>query len=373
MTAIRPFALSRSRGAVVSGLVSRGWRVIAASSRGGYEELEHLGAEFHYVPYARGGPAPLADLAALRALCRIIRTYRPEIVHAFQGKPAIAASLATLGTDTKLCVTVTGLGQLVLGRGLIPTVGRALYGLALKRADLVVFQNPDDRDLFAKRPEATKPSWRIIPGSGVDTNLFHPRDEPKGGDEPVRVLMLARLIQKKGVLEFLEAARLLDERGVEARIELGGEWDTHPSAVDRRVVDDAVSQGWVEFIGYVPDVEAVLAEVDIVVLPSFREGMPRTLLEGGACGAALVATDVSGCREVVKHEETGLLVPARDPVVLADAIERLVWDTDLRRRLGAAARERVVRYFSMASITQQYLDCYAELAPSIDGGAAGSA
>lgn len=371
MTAIRPFALSRSRGALISSLLARGWRVIVASSRGGHEELQELGAKFHHVPYARGGPAPVADSAALWALRHIIRSNRPEIVQAFHGKPVIAASLATLGTDSKLCVTATGLGQLVLGSGLVSRMGRGVYALALKRADLVVFQNPDDRALFTKQSRLADPSWRIIPGSGVDTDLFRPRAELKHGGDPVRVLMLARLIREKGVLEFLEAAKLLRERGVEARIQLGGEWDAHPNAVAPRVVEHAVSQGWVEFIGYVPDVEALLPETDILVLPSYREGIPRILLEGAACAAALVTSDVSGCREVVRHEETGLLVSPRDPVALADALARLVGDPDLRHQLGAAARERVVCHFSMTSITQQYLACYAELVPSLGRGPPG--
>ena len=202
---------------------------------------------------------------------------------------------------------------------------------------------------------------RLIPGSGVDCTRFSPA-EVQDTDARVRVVLPARLLWDKGLAEYVDAARILRARGVPVDLLLAGTPDPgNPAAVPESAVRAWVSEGLVQWLGHVDDMPALFRSVQIVALPSYREGLPKGLIEAGASGCALVTTDVPGCREVVTHGVDGLLVPVRDGVALADAIERLVRDPVLRNTLGVAAREKAIAEFDERIVVARTLGVYAEL------------
>jgi len=224
---------------------------------------------------------------------------------------------------------------------------------------VVIFQNKDDRDLFFEEGVIATQETRIIPGSGVDTKHFDVRLSA----EACPIVMLAsRMLWDKGIGEFVEASRHLKQQGVSARYVLVGRCDEHnPAAIEPAQIRRWVQEGVVEWWEHREEMSATLASATMVVLPSYREGLPKILLEAAACGKPLIATDVPGCREIVTHGVTGLLVPARNPVALAAAIESLLRDSLLRAAMGVAAREVVLRAFSVEKVVGQVVDLYREL------------
>jgi glycosyltransferase involved in cell wall biosynthesis len=255
-------------------------------------------------------------------------------------------------------------------RMLRPVV-RALLKLALGgRGARLVLQNPDDATLFERVRLVDPADVRLIRGSGVDCRAFQPDPHPRP-PRPLRVLLPARLLWDKGLAEFVHAARLLRAQGRGIQFLLAGDPDPgNPAAVPASEVEAWVREGILQWLGHVDGMPALLRSVDVVALPSYREGLPKGLIEAGACGCALVATDVPGCREVVSHEVDGLLVPARDAGALAAAIARLDDDPALRARLAEAGRRKILEQFDERIVLRDTLAVYRELL--LTGSGAGS-
>jgi glycosyltransferase involved in cell wall biosynthesis len=225
----------------------------------------------------------------------------------------------------------------------------------------VIVQNRDDEAALI-RMGATKSRLRLVPGSGVDCERFVPRKGSVAAVERKRIVFCGRLLWDKGIAEFVEAARTLQGQGLEF-IAAGAPDPGNPAAIPIETIRQWESQGLVQFPGHVEDIPGLLAETDVFVLPSYREGLPRSLIEAGACGLPLIATDVPGCRDVITNGQDGLLVPPRDPSALATAISQLASNPDLALKLGLAAREKICRSFNENRIIQDTLDVYEELMP----------
>ena len=360
----RGFGLTGSRLALLQHFVSSGWRVVAATAAdAGAAQLVARGVTVEPVAFNRGGPALFLDGQALLALRRLYRRRRPALIHHFNAKPIILGTLAAwLAGCGSVVNTITGLGHAFIRGGLTYYLAVAAYNVFLSRSKATIFQNPDDWRLFVQRGWVPAPLARLIASSGVDTLHFRPvvaRRAPAGSP---RVLMVARLLWQKGVGEFIEAAELVKEIYPAASFELAGEWDpVHPDAVDEKWIQSAAGSGIIEFLGYVTAMERQLPVRDIFVLPSYREGAPRVLLEAAACGLPVVTTDVPGCRDVVVEGVTGLLVPPRDSQALARAIIKLLQNPELRRQMGRAGRQRVEANFDVGAVTHKYLALYREL------------
>jgi glycosyltransferase involved in cell wall biosynthesis len=309
---------------------------------------------------------PWHEARLLWRLWRLLGREKPDIVHGLTIKCAvygsIAAHLAGIGARVN---AVNGLGYVftssdLLARVLRPQV-RLLMQLAFggKRTRLVV-QNPDDWRVFECARLVAPERIRLIPGSGVDSRRFAPKEGIRQNSGPFRVLLPARLLWDKGVGEFVEAARRLQNGGVEFLA--AGEADPgNPAAVPAADIALWQQRGLVAFLGHVDDMPGLFHSVDVVALPSYREGLPKALIEAAACGLPLIAADVPGCREVVTHEVDGLLVPVRNADALASAIARLRDDPALARRLGKAARAKAVDFYDERRIVAQTLDVYAEI------------
>lgn len=318
---------------------------------------------------------PLAELLSLVELLALYRRERPAIVHHVGLKPILYGSLAARVAAVPTVVNAfAGLGYLFTdearqGGLLNKTLGLALRAALKSVASTVIFQNHDDRDLLVMKRVVTRKQSRIIPGSGVDVTAFNLR--PPSGEEAI-VMLASRMLWDKGIAEFVEAARRLKREGVSARFVLVGRCDEHnPAAIPVDMIRRWVDGGLVEWWGHQEDMPATLALATIAVLPSYREGLPKSLLEAAACGKPLVATDVPGCRDILIHGVTGLLVPPQDSAALAAAIQALLDDPSLRTAMGAAARELVVRSFSVEKVTGQMIRLYRELLASQGGSAGG--
>jgi len=360
-------------------LRGKGHEVVLVSPPGKYSRrLEEAGFRWISFPLSRRGANPLAELATIWRLRNLYRTEKPDIVHHFTIKCVLYGSLAARLAGVhihRIINAITGLGFVFIDqgwqaggrRGLV----KLLYRIALKNTQ-VVFQNEDDRRLFLEMGLVTEAQVCLIPGSGVDIARFGLA--PASAEAavllqpaaPVLVVLPARMLWDKGVGEFVEAARILKGQGIAARFALVGDTDPHyPACVPEKQLNEWQSSGIVEWWGWQEDMPAVYRQADIVCLPSYREGLPRTLVEAAACGRALVATDVPGCRSIVRPGQNGLLAPVRDAKALAGALCTLILDAGLRQKMGCCGREIAVREYSLERVLGDTLLLY-------QAGAAGS-
>jgi glycosyltransferase involved in cell wall biosynthesis len=326
------------------GLAARaaGWEVHVATAPGpGQDRIRAAGLHAHSVPITRAGVRPDREIAAVIALARLYRQVRPDLVHLVALKAIVLGGLAArLAPVPALVAAFAGFGHVASApgwRGLILRgVLRTILPLAVPRRARVIAQNPDDRDKIAGVLGGRR-DIALIRGVGIDLARFRPAPEPAG---PVTVVLASRMLKSKGVGEFAAAARQLKAAGSAARFILAGEPDAgNPATLTRAQLAAWADDGAVEWIGFCDDVPALLARSHIVCLPSYGEGLPLGLLEAAAAGKPIVSTDVSGCREVVRQGDNGILVPARDARALAAALERLIGDATLRARFGERSRE----------------------------------
>ena len=345
-----------------------GHELLLVSPPGPYgEKLRAMGFRWLPAPMERRSLNPLREAQLVAWLRHLFKEEQVDLVHGFTIKCAVYGSLAArLLGDVARVNAVAGMGYVfssgdLKARALRPVV-RTLMGMALggQRARLVL-QNPDDVALFERARLVAPEAIRLIPGSGVNCERFAPSGA-RGWGGRFRVVLPARLLWDKGVAEYVEAARRLRAEGKAIDFLLAGDPDPgNPAAVPEAALRDWVAEGLVDWLGHVDDMPGLFASVDAVILPSYREGLPKGLIEAGACGLPLVTTDVPGCREVVEDGVDGLLVPARDSVSLANAIARLADDPALCDRLGKAVRRKVLARFDERIVVARTLAVYQEL------------
>lgn len=335
---------------------------LAALPDGKLDLLAAHGILFHPLRIDRTGLNAWRELDLLRQLAGVIRRVGPDIVHCVTIKPVVYGGLLCrlLGTRS-FVAAVSGLGYVFVARNvrstLLRPLIRRLYRLVFSHPNSrVIFQNRDDRAELAALGLVRTERTVLIRGSGVDPAVYRPRPEPEG--TPI-VLLPARLLWEKGIAEFVAAARLL---GPAARFVLVGDAPAHnrscvPAAIVRAWQDEGVVEWW----GHREDMPELYAAASIVCLPSYREGLPKALLEAAACARPIVTTDRPGCREICRHHENGLLVPPQDPPALAAAITVLLRDPALRRAMGVRGREIVEREFTVARVVEQTLAVYRAL------------
>lgn len=356
------------RRSLAQALNDAGYELLLVSPPGVYgKRLRSLGLRWQPLPMDRRSLNPLREAALLWSMWRLFRRERPDLIHSFTIKCAVYGSLAArLARVPSRVNAVAGMGYVFTSNDakarLLRPVVRALLRMALGgRNARLILQNPDDVALFQQARLVSSERVRLIAGSGVDCARFHPSGLAQDG-ETLRVLLPARLLWDKGVAEFAEAARLLRASGRSMAFLLAGDPDPgNPAAVPEATIREWVAEGLLEWLGHVDDMPALFRSVQVVALPSYREGLPKGLIEAGASGCALVTTDVPGCREVVRDGEDGLLVPARDADALARAIARLYDEPELRARLAKAARARALAAFDERLVIAGTLDVYREL------------
>jgi glycosyltransferase involved in cell wall biosynthesis len=326
--------------------------------------VRHEGLTFHRLRLSRGGLLPGRDLAYLAQLTRLMRRLRPDLVHNITAKPIVYGTLAARALGVRAILNaISGLGYSFSGardRWLLSRLVAAAYRVALRSPRiLVIFQNGDDLEAFVGARIIDRAQAILIRGSGVDLAQFAPSAEPTG---PPRVVLPARMLRDKGVIEFARAAQLLRSRGTEASFLLAGMLDqANPAALSDDELTRLQQQSGVEWLGQVADMPMLLRSVHVVCLPSYREGLPKALIEACAAARPIVATDVPGCREVVDHEVNGLLVRVRDVPTLAEALQHLLSDAEMRVRMGAAGRRKAEVEFGVGAVVRATLEVYRKL------------
>jgi glycosyltransferase involved in cell wall biosynthesis len=336
---------------------------VATNVADGGPAIEREGFLLHPVRFARGKLSPLATFGTIRALRQLHRTLAPDLVHHVALQATILGSLAALGRPVARVNALTGLGYAFISRSAKATVMRTALGTLIgmlvdRERSVALVQNPDDRDLMAQL--GVSPSRIVvIPGSGVDVARLTPTPEPPGD---VTLGFVGRLLDDKGIRVLVEAHRLLRRKGRSIELLIAGTPDpANPASVTQAEAEAFGREPGVTWLGHVDDIATVWARAHIAVLPSRREGLPKTLLEAAACGRPMVATDVPGCREVAIPGETGLLVPPDDPGTLAAAIDTLTQAPDLRARFGRRARRLAEERFADTAIGRAVVDLYERL------------
>ena len=338
--------------------------VATAAGRGSAHILRN-GMTFHALPLHRSSARPWEELFSVAALVRFYASLRPDLVHHVTIKPVLYGGLTSRLLRVPAVVhAVSGLGYVFISRGAAASARRAGvragYRLALRHPNMrVVFQNEDDRGAFLKERLVRREDTVIIRGSGVNLTTFAPVPEPSG---PFTVLFPARMLVDKGVREVAEAARSLRAEGVRMRLVLAGPTDRgNPACVSEEELRGWEREGLVEWLGERDDMPALMRAAHVVCLPSYREGLPKALLEAAASGRAIVTTDAPGCREVTREGENGLLVPVRDAHAVARALRRLAESSELRARMGVRSRAIAEQEFSVEGVVRQTLAVYDEL------------
>lgn len=335
---------------------------VAAGDTGCGDRIRAEGLEFVPMPLSRQGRRAVDERAALAALAQLYRRQRPSLLHHVTIKPVVYGSLVARAVlpGTPVVNALSGLGFTFTAegsRGPFAKGVRALYRVALRHpGSTAVFQNEDDRSTFVRAGLVRRERTVIVRGSGVDLDRFRPGARP---EQPPIVVLPARLLRHKGVAEFVAAARLVRASRPDVRFVLVGGPDVgNPTSIAESEVRAWLDEGAVEWWGHQDDMAGVFARATVAVLPSYREGLPKALLEAAAAGLPMVATDVPGCREIVRDRETGLLVPLGDIPALASAVLDLVEDPERAERLGTQARRVAEAEFGDRSVAAATLEVY---------------
>ncbi len=366
-----PASILKFRGALIAAIHEAGFEIhIAAPDFGDYPDeqqaLKDLGYRVHNIAMQRTGTNPKKDIRTIVELYSLMTKVKPDYVLGYTIKPVIYGSLAAkLARVPHIFALITGLGYAFSGaeeegykKSNLQKVMHQLYAAALLTTDKVFFQNPDDQALF-KKMGILKPSTpsTVVNGSGVNVSEYSVAPLPIENDVPVpRFLLIARLLGAKGVLEYAQAAAIIKSRHPNVQFDLVGWVDDNPDAIEQRELDTWIDDGLVNFLGKLNDVKPAIAASSIYVLPSYREGTPRTVLEAMAMGRPIITTDAPGCRETVIDGYNGYLVPVKAVEELAAAMERFIVNPALVIKMGKASRQLVEEKFDVNAVNQSMLE-----------------
>lgn len=355
------------RAGLIRALVAAGYEVVAVAPPDEYvPQLEQLGCRYVPLPMDNQGTHAGRDLLLFGRFWRLLARERPAVYLGYTVKPNVFGSLAAHSLGIPVINNIAGLGAVFIKDSWLTGFVRGLYRLALWRSAKVFFQNEDDRRLFIEWKLVQSNVTDRLPGSGVDLAKFAAgavsslSAQGRGG---MRFLLVARMLWDKGVGEYVEAARLVRSRHPTAEFCLLGPLDVqNPAAISRTQMEEWVAEGVVTYLGVTEDVRSHLAEADCVVLPSFREGVPRTLLEAAAMSRSIITTNTTGCREVVDDGVNGLLCRVRDAENLAEKMEQMILlSREARIEMGRRGREKTEREFDEKFVIQKYLDAIQEI------------
>lgn len=319
-------SLINFRGDLIKAIVREGHEVIAVGPELGFEkEIEELGARFAQLPIVRTGTNPLNDILLLKEIFKLMKKEDPDLVFNYTIKPVIFGSIAARLSGVKnIYSMLTGLGFVFVAKGrkafILKAISKFLYGIALKSCNKVLFQNPDDLNEFVSNKLVSRSKTVLINGSGVNLEYFCPKPLPK----EISFLMICRIIKDKGVLEYLQAADMVKKIYPRAKFSLVGPFDVNPNALAFEDIKPYIDSKVINYLGETKDVRPSLESASVFVLPSYREGTPRTVLEAMAMGRAIITTNAPGCRETVVDGLNGFLVPVKDVESLANSMIYLI-------------------------------------------------
>ena len=351
------------RAGLLEAIMKHGYRAVVAAPVDRYaERLVQAGCEFIDLPMDSNGTHPGRDMRLLLRYMALLREQRPVAYLGYTIKPNVYGSIASQMLGIPVINNIAGLGAAFIDNSMVTRIARLLYRTALKRSSRVFFQNPHDHRLFVDAGLASAGVADLLPGSGIAPARYDATTARPGG-APFTFLLVGRMLVNKGVLEFADAARIVRQRFPETRFQLLGPVnEANPNLVPAATIAGWQAEGLVDYLGAADDVRPYLAAADCVVLPSYREGVPRTLLEAAAMARPIVATRVPGCVDVVDEGVNGLLCAPRDAADLARAMLQMAALPDAgRQRMGAAGRLKVEQQFDEALVIRKYLDAIADV------------
>lgn len=317
-------------------------------------ELIKQGVTIHSIPMTNTGMNPFHDLQTLYTLFFLMKKIKPDYVLSYTIKPVIYGSIAAcLANVPKVFGLITGLGAMFIGNAtskksiVLRGLAERLYAFSLKKVTGVFFQNPDDESLFKQRQILpSNVSSMVVNGSGVDLTHYIETEYPS---TPC-FLLIARLLGDKGIREYVAAAKQLKQKYPEVKFLLAGPFDNNPAAIVKQELDDWIAEGVIDYLGALDDVRSAITEASVYVLPSYREGTPRTVLEAMAMGRAIITTDAPGCRETVIEGKGGFLVPIKSVDKLVKAMERFIVEPDLAQIMGKQSRKMAERKYDVDKV-----------------------
>ncbi|MDC1373517.1 glycosyltransferase family 4 protein [Flavobacteriaceae bacterium] len=343
---------------LIKSIRENGYRIVVLASTDNYtEKLKDIVDEFHEIKLDSSGVNPIKDTYLIFQIYSICKSIKPIAILNFTIKPVIYGTLASrLLGGVPVVNTITGLGTAFISSGFSNKVAKFLYKFTFKYSHLVFFQNPDDQQFFKQLKIITKNNTKLISGSGVDLVKFKPVENKKRDD--IKILFIGRIIADKGIYELIESAQIIKKEYSNVSFILMGMLGVkNNTSISENEVDKWINDGVIEFIPFQDDIRRFLGDSDVVVLPSYREGTPKTLIEAASMGKPLIATDVPGCREVVNHEVNGFLCEVKNPVSLAAAIKRYIeLDDSSKIKMGEKSRELAEEKFDIIKVNNCYIN-----------------
>jgi len=343
-------------------LKNAGYQVILVAPYDAYSEKLKNEFEYHHIYMNNKGTNPKEDIKTLMGFYKLYKKIKPEIVLNFTIKPNIYGNIACGLLGIKTINNISGLGTVFIKESLVTKVVKWLYKYSLSKSSKVFFQNSDDRDLFVENRLVDFAKCGLLPGSGIDTNKFMPVKYKKE-DDTFRFLLIARMLKDKGIVEYVEAAKILKEKYKNVEFQLLGSLDAvNNTAISKEQMQEWVDVGLVNYLGVTDDVKEFIKKADCVVLPSYREGTPRTLLESASMSKPIVTTNVPGCKEVVNDGVNGYLCEVRNTMDLADKMEMMLnLSEEERKVMGEVGRVKMINEFDEKIVIGKYLDALKQL------------
>ena len=358
---------------LLKALQEEGYKIVVIAPRDDYsQKLEDLGFEYHNIDINNKGTNPLEDAKLVYAFYKLYKKIAPDVLLQYTIKPNIYGSMAAGMLGIPVISNISGLGTVFLNDSLSSKIARFLYKIALKVPKKVFYQNAHDRALFIDSNLVKEEKTDLLPGSGIDTEKFKPLDIiVKDSTKPLQFLFIARLVRDKGLVEFVHAAKQIsvqrsgfsvqEEQEVEFCI-LGAYYPGNPTAISEGEMKEWEEEGSVKYLGVSDDVKSLIAEADCIVLPSYREGLSRVLLEAASMAKPIITTNVPGCREVVDDGVNGYLCDVKDAGSLAEQMEKMILlSENARIQMGEKGREKVIKEFDEKIVIEKYLEAIEEL------------
>lgn len=363
---------------LLKALQKEGYKIVCIAPRDDYsQELEKLGFEYHDISINNKGTNPVEDAKLVIDFYKLYKKISPDAILQYTIKPNVYGSIAAGMLGIPVISNISGLGTVFLNDSLSSKIARMLYKLALKFPKKVFFQNAHDRQLFIDSKLVSGSKTDLLPGSGIDTEKFKPLPSEKQDEGKVKFLFIARLVKDKGLMEYVEAAGQITQSRItnhESRITnhhktefciLGAYYPGNPTAITEDQMQQWEEEGIVTYLGVSDDVQSVISDYDCIVLPSYREGLSRVLLEAASMAKPIVTTDVPGCKDVVDDGVNGYLCQVKDAVSLQEAMEKMIALSDEERKeMGRRGREKVIAEFDEKLVIEKYREAIACLVDS---------
>lgn len=350
------------RAGLIRGLQNKGYEVHVMAPEDSYSvRLTAMGCMYHPISMNNSGSNPLKELVLLGRIYRLYRQVQPRVILHYTIKPNLYGTLAAHWCRIPCINNVSGLGTVFLTDHFNNRIARYLYQWIFRYPQKIYFQNAHDLQQFQKEGLLSQSNFEVIPGSGINTAKFTPLPTPSR--QPFTFLMMARLLEEKGVREYAEAAKILNDKGLQVKcLLLGNREPDHKRGIPSQALDRWIKEGYIEYLGEAVDVRPFIGKAHVVVLPSYREGLPKSLLEGASMAKPLIASRVPGCTEVVKEQINGLLCVPKSGKDLAAKMETMYQFSDeTLLQLGTSGRDLVKKEFEEQAVVNQYIQCVEHL------------